>query len=432
MKLFQTVLFTRLTLLLIAVAAAAVITCGGEKSAVQAPVTGTSAILADGEIATSTPLPKIPPPDAVPDGLEPVWEAYTIMVREYVERNKVDPAKLTEGAIKGMIQALGDAHTAYIDPADMKVEQSGFQGEFDGIGAHVEQSKDGRHIIIIAPIEGSPAERAGVKSGDIILAVDGVDAEGWSVVEGVNKIRGRKGTTVELKLDRIGESLPITVKIVRGTIETPSVRSRMLEDEKYGVVKISTFTARTYEETRAAMDKLVKDGAKGIVIDLRQNPGGLLTAVVDIASDFLKDGLVTYEVDGRGNRTDWPVKKGGKYQDIPVVILVDAFSASGSEVLSGALQDHGRAIVIGTTTFGKGSVNFLRELSNGGGLYLTVARWYTPNGRALEGKGVTPDVTVDFPEGASAKTITEDIQMSAAIKQLNFQTGQTIAATPAK
>ena len=431
MKLCRTPLFTCLSLMMIVVATTAAISCGGEKPAL-APVTRTADILADGAIATSTALPRIPPPDAVPDGLEPVWEAYTIMVREYVERNKVDPAKLTEGAIEGMIDALGDTHTAYIDPANMKVEQSSFQGEFDGIGAHVDQSKDGRHIIIVAPIEGSPADKAGVKSGDIILAVDGADAEGWSVFEGVNKIRGRKGTTVELKLDRIGESLPIIVKIVRGTIETPSVRGRMLEDEQYGVVKINTFTARTHEETRVTIDKLVNAGAKGIVIDLRQNPGGLLSSVVDIASDFLKDGLVTYEVDSRGNRTEWPVKKGGRYQDIPIVILVDGFSASGSEVLSGALQDHGRSIVIGTTTFGKGSVNFLRELSNGGGLYLTVARWYTPNGRTIEAKGVTPDVTVTFPEGASAKTITEDVQMSAAIKQLNFQTGQAAAAMPAK
>lgn len=422
----------RLFLVVVVLVPAAVIACGPSKPAGSVPALETVVVLPDGSVATSTPLPAVPPPDEVPDGLEAVWEAYSILVREYVERSKVDPQKLTEGAIKGMLEALGDAHTAYIDPANMRVEQSGFQGEFEGIGAHVEQSRDGRHIIIVSPIEGSPAQAAGIKAGDIILAVDGQDAEGWSVITGVNKIRGRKGTTVELTIERIGESQPITVKIVRGTIETRSVHGRMLDETPYGVVKINTFTARSHEEMRTALDKLIKDGAKGVVIDLRQNPGGLLTSVVDIASDFLNDGLVTYEVDGRGNRQDWPVRKGGRYQDIPVVVLVDAFSASGSEVLAGALQDYGRAVIIGTKTFGKGSVNFLRELSNGGGLYLTVARWYTPNGRALEGKGVPPDVVVDFPAGASARTITEDVQMTAAIKQLNFQLGLTAVATPGK
>ena len=413
-------------LVVLGIALVAGAACGQDKPAVQAPSSG-PAVLPDGSVATATPLPAVPPPGEVPDGLKAVWEAYSILEREYVDRSKIDPEKLTEGAIRGMIEVLQDRHSAYIEPSTLKLEQDNFQGKFEGIGAHVEQSRDGKHIIIVSPIPGSPAEKAGLKAGDIILKVNGEDAEGWSVVEGVNKIRGPKGTAVELVVQRLGESQPVAVRIVRGTIDQPSVRGRRLEDAPYGVIKINSFTAETHREVREQADKLLKEGAKGLVLDVRQNPGGLLTSVVDIASDFLKDGLVTYEVDGRGNRQDWPVRDGGRYFETPVVVLVDAFSASGSEVLAGALQDHGRAVVIGTKTFGKGSVNFLRELSNGGGLYIIVARWYTPNGRLLEAKGVSPDVVVEFPESASARTITEDVQMTAAIKQLNFQLGVSSA-----
>ncbi len=396
--------------------------CGSPQEAPAAPSSG-AVVLPDGTVATPPALPDISPPDEVPEGLEAVWEAYTILVREYVERERIDPAILTEGAIRGMVDALDDKHTAYIKPETLKLEQSNFQGSFEGIGASVELAKDGLHILIVAPLPGSPAEKVGLKAGDKILAVNGEDAEGWSVLEGVSKIRGPKGSSVELTLERIGETNPIVVRIQRGTIEQASVRTRLIEDTPYGLLSIRQFTAETYGEVQKGVDSLVRDGAKGIVVDLRQNPGGLLTSVVDIASEFLEDGLVTYEVDGRGTRTDWPVKRGGKFQEMPLVVLVDAFSASGSEVLAAAFQDHGRAVVIGTKTFGKGSVNFLRELSNGGGLYLTVARWYSPNGRALEAKGVPPDVVVELPAAISSKTFDEDVQMSAAIKQLNFQTG---------
>lgn len=423
MKSSVRVLTALLALAVLGTALAAGTACGGQdKPVVQAPPSG-AVVLPDGTVATATPLPAVPPPDEVPDGLEAVWEAYSILVREYVDRDKIDPEKLTEGAIRGMVETLQDRHSAYVEPSTLKLEQANFQGKFEGIGAHVEQARDGKHIIIVAPIPGSPADKAGLKAGDIILKVDGKDAEGWSVVEGVNKIRGPRGTAVDLVVERLGETQPVAVHIVRGTIEQPSVRARLLEDAPYGVIKITSFTAETHREVREQADKLLKEGAKGLVLDVRQNPGGLLSSVVSIASDFLKDGLVTYEVDGRGNRQEWPVRDGGRYFETPVVVLVDAFSASGSEVLAGALQDHGRAVVIGTRTFGKGTVNFMRELSNGGGLYIIVARWYTPNGRLLEAKGVSPDVVVDFSEGATARTITEDVQMTAAIKQLNFQTG---------
>ena len=409
-----------------ALAAAAIlaftVACGGDSDAVVG-AEGEHAVLPDGTVATPTTLPYVPPPDEVPEGLEIVWEAYSLLVREYVDRDKIDPEKLSEGAVQGMLEALDDRYTAYISPQTFRMEQEGFEGKFEGIGATIEQTADGKRIVIVAPLPDTPAENAGIRAGDIILAVDGEDTEGWSVIEAVNRIRGPKGTSVELLVQHLGEVEPVTITVVRGTIPLLSLQARMLQDEPYGLIHINTFTAETPRELRRALDDLMEQDARGIVLDLRRNPGGLLNATVDVASEFLTDGLVTYEIDGRGNRDDWRVRSGGKYPDVPLVLLVDAFSASGSEVLAGALQDHGRAAVIGTQTFGKGSVNLLRELSNGGGLYLTVAHWYTPNGRLIEGEGVGPDVVVEFERASQKDFDFEDPQLAAAVEQLAFQTG---------
>ena len=204
-------------------------------------------------------------------------------------------------------------------------------------------------------------------------------------------------------------------------------------DTDYGRIRIAQFTAETPKEVREGVQQLIDDGAKGIILDLRGNPGGLLSSTVNVASEFLTDGLVTYEVDSRGDREDWKVKKGGHFPDIPLVTLVDNFSASGSEVLTGALQDHGRTVAIGTNTYGKGSVNLLRGLSNGGGVYLTIGRWFTPNGRMIEEIGIDPDVVVEFDQEAGAGLNSQtaeggDPQLQAAIKQLDFQLGQVSAA----
>jgi carboxyl-terminal processing protease len=204
-------------------------------------------------------------------------------------------------------------------------------------------------------------------------------------------------------------------------------------DTDYGRIRIAQFTAETPKEVREGVQQLIDDGAKGIILDLRGNPGGLLSSTVNVASEFLTDGLVTYEVDSRGEREDWEVKKGGHFPDIPLVTLVDNFSASGSEVLTGALQDHGRTVAIGTNTYGKGSVNLLRGLSNGGGVYLTIGRWFTPNGRVIEEIGIDPDVVVEWDQEAGSGLNSQtaeggDPQIQAAIKQLDFQLGQVSAA----
>jgi carboxyl-terminal processing protease len=389
------------------------------------------AVLAASDEPTPTALPAIPAPEDVPAGLEPVWEAYTLLVREYVDREKIDPDKLAEGAIKGMVEALGDRHTAYVAPETLRLQNSELEGEFQGIGAEIQRSPDGTRIVIVAPLKGAPAESAGLKPGDLILAVNGEDTLGWSVVDAVTKIRGPKGTSVVLTIRRLSSGEEVDISIVRGVIEQPSLAFRMLEEAPYGVIVLDQFTAKSTSEVKKAVASLRSEGAKGLVLDLRGNPGGLLSTTVEIASEFLDRGLVTYEVDGRGNRRDWNVRSGGTAKDLPLVVLVDEGSASGSEVLAASLQQkcgHGRAVLIGQKTFGKGSVNTLRQLSNGGGLYLTFARWYSPNGCVIEGEGVSPDVEVTLPRADRTNPNFEDTQMSAAIKQLNFQTGLTSAS----
>jgi len=382
-------------------------------------------ILSDGTQATPTAQPIADEPAAVPDGLQIVWEAYSILSREYVLPEKIDPDLLAEAAVIGMLEALNDRYTSYISPSTFKIDQQGFQGNFGGIGAQVEASPDRRGVIITRPLPNTPAERAGIRAGDRILAVDGVDALGWSVLEAVNKIRGEKGTPVTLTVEHVGSLDPVDITIIRDTIDDPSVMVIDVPDTKYGRIRISQFTAQTSRELRQGVQKLIDNGTEGIILDLRGNPGGLLSATVDVASEFLTDGLVTYEVDSKGKKDEWKVKKGGNFPKIPMVTLVDNFSASGSEVLAGALQDQGRSVVIGTNTFGKGSVNLLRGLSNGGGVYLTIGHWFTPNGRLIEEVGVEPDVIVEFDAealGANPQTNEGgDPQVEAAIKQLDFQ-----------
>jgi carboxyl-terminal processing protease len=387
-------------------------------------------ILPDGTVATATPGPSAERPDAVPEDLAIIWEAYRLLQNEYVDDTKIDPEAISEAAVRAMIDQLGDRFTAYISPATFAIEQQSFAGNFEGIGAQVEMSPDRTVVIITAPLDGSPAEKAGIRPGDKILAVDGEDAHGWSVIDAVNKIRGKRGTPVTLTIEHVGSAAAVDITIIRDTIDQPSVRARMLnpEDGPYGVVRIETFTAETHAELKVAMLDLIAQGAPGIIIDLRGNPGGLLTATVNVASEFLTDGLVTYEIDAHGTRRDWPVREGGMFPDIPLVVLVNGYSASGSEVLSGALQDHGRALLIGTSTFGKGSVNIMRQLSNGGGVYLTIAHWFTPNGRLIEDEGLQPDIVVELPQNGNQLNFDEDLQMSAAIKQLNYQTANAESA----
>jgi carboxyl-terminal processing protease len=352
----------------------------------------------------------------LPPEFDRVAEVWALLQQEHVDREQLDAQELSEGAIRGMLQSLEDPYASYLDPKQFEVESQDFKGFFEGIGAQVGM-RDGK-LTIIAPIPDTPAERAGIRPGDVILEINKENTANITLLEAVSKIRGEKGTKVELLVLHLNEEQPETIVVQRGVIPLNSVQFSML-DGGIGHLRIFNFTDTTNDEVEEALEKFKDANGKGLVLDLRNNPGGLLRSVVDVASQFLDEGLVLYEVDAQGNRTDWKVKPGGQGQDIPLVVLINEFSASASEVLSGALIDHDRATVIGTTSFGKGSVNTLRQLSDGSGVYFSIARWYTPDGTLIEGEGITPDVVVEVPPDA-----TQDIQLQRAIEALQQEIAQ--------
>jgi len=359
---------------------------------------------------SETPTPELypsPPKDA-PTEVKAIWEVWNTLVNEHVDRDKIDRQKLKEAAIKGMLDLVNDPHTSYLSPETYRLEAGGFTGGFEGIGAEV-TFRNGRPIIV-APLPNSPAKAAGLRPGDIILTIDGVSTEGKSLADAILHIRGPKGTSVTLEVRHLGETEPVAITIIRGVIPLESVFSNVLEGN-IGYVRIGAFNSNTNASLTGILKEMKAKGVVGIVLDLRDNPGGLVSSTVDVASQFLREGLVLYEVDARGRRTDHEVKGNPLLPDTPLVVIVNRFSASGSEVLAGALQDQGRALLVGTRTFGKGSVNLLKGLSDGGGIYYCFAHWYTPKGRLIEGDGLQPDVEAPGNPGPKG-----DPQMDKALE----------------
>jgi len=324
-------------------------------------------------------------------GLDVVEQAWEIILQNYVDKDELDIDALAQGAIRGMVEALGDPYTSYLDAETYQLSLKNLEGRFEGIGAYVAVKDE--QIIIVAPIADSPAERAGIRAGDIILEIDGRSTSGMSLAEAVLSIQGPKGTTVTLLVLHQGETEPEVIEIVRAEIELPSVRFEMREDIAY--IDITHFSERTAQELSLALESIAQQAAAGIILDLRSNPGGLLETVIDVAGFFLREGVVVDVVDNEGKHTASSVKPSEIATDLPLVVLVDGYSASGSEVLAGALQDYGRATIAGTRTYGKGSVNILCQLKDGSGLYITTARWLTPNGRLIEGEGLYPDYELE-------------------------------------
>lgn len=360
----------------------------------------------------------------ISDELRIIWEAYEILSEEYIDKENLKPEYLAEEAIKGMLNSLNDPYTSYVPPETFKIDQESFMGHFGGIGANVENSPDNNGILITKPLPNTPAEAAGIKPGDRIIQIDGEDSTKMTLNEAVNKIRGKIGTPVKLTIKRIGVENELDITIIRDTIDTPSVDSYEVPDTDFIRIIISQFTATTHDEIIKIIDEYTTKNINGFIIDLRGNPGGLLGATVDVASLFIDDGIITYEITSDGNREDWKVRKTKDYKSIPIVTLVDRYSASGSEVLAGALQDHKRSVIIGEKTFGKGSVNMMSSLSNEGGIYVTIGRWYTPDGRQIEGEGITPDVIIENTIVINSNSYDEnfiDLQVDAAITQLNYE-----------
>lgn len=360
-------------------------------------------------------------------------DIYEILQRDFVDPSRVDPELLREGAINGMLEVLNDPHSVYISPEALQAGAGDLEGSFEGIGATVDQGADGS-IVIIAPFSGSPAERAGIRAGDIILRVDGESTEGWTVQDAVRRIRGPRGTQVTLTVEHQDgrvEDLTITrdeivLDSLRGCpddggttlpeVDCPLVDRNGRPVQGIAYVQIVQFTANTPQELHRFLQGLDRNRYRGLIVDLRNNPGGLLGSTVDVADEFLDGGNILIEVDRDGNERVFQADSGGAGTDLPLVVLVNHGSASGAEVVAGALRDHGRAVIIGETTFGKGTVNQLRELSDGGGLYVSVSRWLTPNRKTIEGTGITPDIQVAGPTPGQDPFVNE--QLYAAIDYL--------------
>ena len=314
------------------------------------------------------------------------------LIEENYYLEEVDDATLREGAYEGIVAALGDPYSVYYTPqeAEEVFEQS--EGIYYGIGAYVQLDTVTGYGMITGTIKNTPAEEAGLRAGDIIYKVEGEDMYGLDLTQVVARIKGEEGTKVNITLVRDGEEIEVAVE--RRKIESPTVEYSML-DEKMGYVQITEFDEVTVNQFTEAINGLNANNAQGMILDLRANPGGNLYSVVDIADMLLGEGLILYTEDKQGRREEYK-SDANMAIDIPIVILVDGNSASASEVLSGALKDHGKATLVGTTTFGKGIVQTIRTLRDGSALKLTISAYYTPSGTNIHGTGIEPDVVVEF------------------------------------
>lgn len=318
-------------------------------------------------------------------------------VLDLVERYYVEPVtrpELIEGAVRGMLQEL-DPHSSYLDIKEFKEMQESTSGEFSGIG--VEITLQNNRLTVVSPIEDTPAYEAGMKSGDIILEIDGESTQDFSLTDAVQRIRGPRGEPVTLTVLHPDDNTPIRLTIVRDSIPIVSVKNRSLDDG-YLYLRLTKFNERTTRELHEAVDAYREDHPlKGVVLDLRNNPGGLLDQAVSVADTFLDDGMVVY-IKGKAeeSRTDYVAGPQSSDIEVPMVVLINAGSASASEIVAGALQDHKRALLVGERTFGKGSVQTIIPLSDQSGLKLTTALYYTPSGRSIQAEGVEPDLVIPF------------------------------------
>ncbi len=346
----------------------------------------------------------------VPSGKLPalVKEVEDIIVRDALKPSSED--SMTTNAIDGLLNSLGDTYAMYFDPKANTELRMDSKGEFFGVGMTVGLRETTPTIITV--FKGSPAEKAGLKAGDQIVAVDGVSKKKWDLDDVVGRIRGPIDTKVTIRVAREGSAKPLTFTITRARISIPNIMSDMVGTD-VGHIRLMQFNDKSAEDIGKAMVELQGKGAKGFILDLRENPGGLLSAAVQVSSLYIDSGVIV-RIDQRGKPEERQMAVGGTATDKPLVVLVDNNSASASEIVAGALQDYGRAVIVGEKSYGKGSVQTIRDLSNGGAVKLTTAHYLTPKSRVINGKGVTPDVVVKMDPKLQSKPAT-DTQLSRAV-----------------
>lgn len=344
------------------------------------------------------------------------WEAWSKIEESYIGGLPTS-RQLTYGAVRGAIDVLGDPYTIFIEPVAREQERESLRGNFGGVGAVLELNENGE--IILLPIEGNPAELAGILEGDILIAVDGQQIDqGMSIEEVANLVRGEEGTKVTLTVLHPNATEPEEVTIVRAAILLPSVTFEILEDDPtVGYVRLSRFSGESSAEMLDALEELQALGVEKLILDLRQNGGGLLDAAVEVSDQFLNEGPVVYQISKGEKEKIFEASKNTPASDIPLVVLVDNGTASAAEIVAGALQDRDRAMLIGTNTFGKGSVQVAYDLSDGSSVHVTSARWLTPNRHQIDQHGLNPDIPVDLTDEAIAAG--RDEIMEEALAYLN-------------
>lgn len=334
-----------------------------------------------------------------PEGFNLFWEAWGIVERQFYGELP-EPQEFTHDAIRGALRSLDDPATILVEPEAAEDQMIELQGTYQGIGVVVTVDKEER-IVVVSPFDGSPAMQAGIMAGDVILEVDDTMVSGMPLEDVVHLIRGPRGTKVQLTILREGEPDTLAFEVTRDSVELMTVASRV--EDGIGYVRIALFSERTGEELEKALQELGEEDIEGLILDLRNNPGGIFpSAAIEVASQFLEEGIIVYERDKDGQEKPYSVQSGGLATDIPLVVLVNKGSASTCEVVAGAIQDHGRGVLIGEKTFGKGSAQTVNRLSDGSGLYVTTAILLTPNRHAFHEEGLTPDIEVPL--------ITEDLE----------------------
>lgn len=328
-------------------------------------------------------------------------EVLTQVQKSYVDETKAKD--LVQGAIRGMLSTL-DPHSAYMTPEMYKEMQVETKGEFGGVGIQIGVKEN--RLAVIAPIEGTPAYRAGVKSGDFITKVNDETTKDLTLMDAVQKMRGPKGSKVNLTIQREGTPDPLQFTLVRDTIKIESVKSKVLDN--IGYVRLTQFQESTGRDLSKVLKQFKEQKLQSTILDLRNNPGGLLTASVEVSEQFLPGGKLVVYTKGRESKKDeWIAKGKDQMDDSPMIILINEGSASASEIVAGALQDYGRAVIVGTTSFGKGSVQTILPLGDGSGLRLTTAKYYTPKGRSIQSTGITPDIVVKLPAPTTVAKVGE-------------------------
>jgi carboxyl-terminal processing protease len=354
-------------------------------------------------------------------------DVLTIIQNQYVD--ETEPREVIYGAVKGMLRAL-DPHSSFMDPESYREMQVETSGSFGGLGIEITTRDD--QLTVVAPIEGTPAWRAGIQPGDRIVKIEGLATKDMNLPDAVKRMRGPKGTKVTITIVREGTREPFDVSLVREVIQVQSIRSQEIEPG-IGYIRVRQFQERTAPDLVASVEKFDKAGKlTGLIVDVRNNPGGLLSAAVEVSEEFLGDGKLIVYTEGRVRNQNMRFTAHARraITEVPMVVLVNQGSASASEIVAGAIQDHGRGVVIGQQTFGKGSVQTIIPLADGSGLRLTTARYFTPKGRSIHGKGITPDIVIDPPKDevtatkpgtpplSEAELMKRDVQLQRAIEIL--------------